>query len=87
MVICCGTGGGVVGAAAPGGGRPGHDGVLGHLLHAADEEAALVLDGQRAAQKFLRRLARLPGGSYGQGHYQHSHKSGTSHEDLLKNED
>ena len=64
-------------------GRPRYDGVVGDLLNAADEEAALVFDGQRAAQKLFRRLAGLPGGSYGQGHYQHSHRSGTSHLDLL----
>jgi hypothetical protein len=57
-------------------------GVLGHLLHATDEEAALVLDGQRAAQKPLRRLA-LPGSSDNQSQHQHSHRSGSSHRVLL----
>ena len=53
IVICCGVRGGV---GCPGG-APGTVGVLADLRHAADEEAALVLERDRAAHEPLRRLA------------------------------
>jgi hypothetical protein len=53
MVICCGTG-----RSGLPWRRERHRRVLGDLGHAADEEAALILDGDRTAHETLLRVLR-----------------------------